>query len=118
MISAQSIYRIAFAVLLFFCAVDRMPAQSGERARGTVGLHVAVGSVNGVRLGLRYFAHPSIALEVAGGYMQVTLLRENERKEYTNGVTATLGGNWYTHPDAVISPMISLFGVYMVSATL
>ncbi|MBR9978097.1 MAG: hypothetical protein KFH87_08420 [Bacteroidetes bacterium] len=89
-----------------------------ESARGKIGLFLAIGSVNGLRGGLRIFLHPAFALEAAGGYMQVTLLRENERKEFTNGWSATLGSSWYSHPEAMISPMISLHAVYMRSASL
>ncbi|MFZ1729325.1 MAG: hypothetical protein WBQ23_10905 [Bacteroidota bacterium] len=113
-----SIYAIAAAALIFFAA----PCQSQERivesAHGSFGPHLAVGSVNGFRAGLRYFPHNAIALEAAAGYMQVTLLRENARKEYTDGMSFTFGGSWYSHPEAGISPMISLLGVYVASATL
>lgn len=89
-----------------------------ESARGRIGPFLAIGSVNGIRTGLRSFLHPTFALEAAAGYMQVTLLRENERKEYTDGWSATLGSSWYSHPEAMVSPMISLHAVYMRSASM
>jgi hypothetical protein len=109
---------ITAAFLLLCVSTDTASAQDRERTRGSFGPHLAVGSVNGFRLGLRYFLDPSLALEAAGGYVQVTLLREEQRKEYTDGWSATVGGSYFTHPDATITPLVSLLAVYMASAVL
>ena len=117
----NSVLRIsAFLITLLLTVPAPSPAQSASAgyARGNIGPHLAVGSVNGVRLGLRYFLLRTLGLEASGGYVQITLIRENERKEYADGYSATFGGSWYTHPDAPISPMISLLGVYVASGTL
>lgn len=119
-----SIFALPAVILLFCCPGAKSQVASSSQplprddAHGVFGPHIAVGSVNGVRLGLRYFPAASVALEASGGYLQVTLLRENERKEYTNGVSVTLGGSWFTHPRDVISPTISLLGVYVASTKL
>jgi hypothetical protein len=112
------IFTIVLALLSISLLPDPSQAQIVERTYGSFGPHIAVGSVNGVRLGVRYFAHPAFAIEAAAGYMQVTLLRENERKEYTDGMSITFGTSWFTHPEATISPMVSLLGVFMVSTAL
>ncbi len=107
------------AALMLVCMAQNMAqGQDTQRTRGSFGPHLAVGSVNGFRLGLRYFVDPSFALEASGGYVQVTLIRKEQRKEYTDGWSATLGGNYYTHPDAAITPLVSLVAMYMESAML
>lgn len=112
------IYALAAVALIFYAVPCQSQERLDESAHGSFGPHLAVGSVNGFRAGLRYFPDAAVALEAAAGYVQVTLLRENARKEYTDGLSITFGGSWYTHPDASISPMISLLGVYVASSTL
>lgn len=109
---------IAAAFLLLCVSMGTSFAEGRQRTRGSFGPHLAVGSVNGFRLGLRYFLDPPLALEAAAGYVQVTLLREAQRKEHTDGWSATLGGSYFTHPDATITPLVSLLAVYMESAVL
>ncbi|MBE0643794.1 MAG: hypothetical protein IH600_06915 [Bacteroidetes bacterium] len=115
----RSVHIVFLALALPLCmASGRAQTRADTPTHGNLGPHIAVGSVNGVRLGLRYFPIPTLALEAAGGYLQITLLRENERKEYTDGYSATIGGSWYTHPDALISPMLSLLATYIAGTTL
>lgn len=93
-------------------------AQTAPRASGQFGVHLAAGSVNGIRAGFRFFPAASIGLEAAGGYVPVTILLENEQKDHVDGWSATVGGSWYTLPEAAISPMIALLFVYVRSARL
>lgn len=93
-------------------------AQSAPRESGQFGLQLAAGTVNGIRAGFRYFPAASVGLEAAGGYMPVTILLENEKKDHVDGWSATVGGNWYTLPEAAISPMVALLFVYVRSEQL
>jgi len=76
-------------------------------------LHLAVGTVNGARAGMQYFPLRSLAVEISAGYVRVELLEDGGRKESTNGYSVTLGGNYYTHPDVMITPLISVVGIYV-----
>lgn len=93
-------------------------AQSAPRESGQFGVHVAAGSVNGVRAGVRYFPAAALGLEAAAGYVPITVLLENERKDHVDGWSATAGGSWYALPAAAISPMIALLIVYVRSERL
>ncbi len=116
--SAKAIPFLLAAVLLLGAVPGWGQTAPETAGRGSIGPHFAAGSVNGLRVGLRCFVLRPLSLEASAGWMQITLLRENERKEYTPGYSVTVGGNWYTHPDASISPTLSLLGVYTSSGTL
>ncbi|MBR9974470.1 MAG: hypothetical protein KFF77_02725 [Bacteroidetes bacterium] len=88
-----------------------------QRAAGRMGLHASLGSVNGVRLGMRYHAHPALSVEVDGGYVRISLVEE-EGNAYANGWSASGGANWYMLPTADVTPLVSLLVAYTQSAVL
>lgn len=94
----------------------RTPAPT-QRAAGRLGLHAALGSVNGVRFGMRYHVHPVLNIEADGGYVRISL-REENGTSYTDGWSVSGGANWYALPHAEVTPLVSLLVAYTQSTVL
>jgi hypothetical protein len=112
----QVIFLISFAQ---FAAAQRAgtayePAVSFRNA-GDINIHAAVGSSNGVRPGMMAFLAPEVAVEASLGYVRI----ENKDAKTAsgnpiraNGLSATMGLNYFTHPEYPISPLVSLLFSY------
>ena len=85
------------------------------RTPGQISLHAGVGSVNGARLGTAIVAIPAVSAEFSVGYLSIGLLKPDQSKENTDGVSFTIGGNWYSHPESEISPMVTLLASYITT---
>lgn len=86
-----------------------------ERHRGGVSALLAAGVLNGFRVGGVAFARPDVSGELSLGWLSVQLIEEGERKTRTDGYTLTAAANWYSHPDAPVSPLLNLTATYIVA---
>jgi hypothetical protein len=83
--------------------------------RGGVGALLAAGVLNGFRVGAVAFARPDLSGELSLGWLSVQLIEEGERKTRTDGYTLTAAANWYSHPDAPVSPLLNFTATYIVA---
>ncbi|MBI5646721.1 MAG: hypothetical protein HY962_07295 [Ignavibacteriae bacterium] len=105
--------RLPSALLCFLLVAAAMHGQTVEarstaRHAGAVSAHLALGTTNGARAGLRYHLSSSLSAELSFGYVRFTVLRTGTVQELSQDASAASAGvNLHTHAGNDISPFFS-----------
>ena len=105
--------RLPSALLCFLLCAAPMHGQTVEarttaRHAGAVSAHLALGTTNGARAGLRYHLSPTFSTELSFGYVRFTVLRTGTVQEMSqDAAAASAGVNLHTHAGNDISPFFS-----------
>ena len=105
--------------------ISEKPQEISEKLYGTVDapprdvghltLQAGVGSVNGARLGLQYYLSRYFSAELSAGYLSITLIKEQETRDFADAISVSAGLNYFSHSESSISPTVSILFSYIHS---
>lgn len=78
------------------------------RDAGTINIHAAAGTSNGIRAGFRYHVFPELALECSAGFLELKDTRQTDNPARADAYAIGIGVNFFSQPANDFSGLVSL----------